>query len=167
MPLTKVGDQKLDGTLVLNWYNLDPEYVSDYLSPQSWVYPKNDISYFFKIGVANTNNISVSKSTDKSSFRVSLTNKNVTGTIPNSSLSKNSVSISGNVDGKVVSFFGSANYLETNSTGQPLDRSIKPKHQFLKPISGDKYRLIIKNCRITNDPMALHVLGTVQDMPIR
>ncbi|MBP1675538.1 MAG: SusC/RagA family [Bacteroidetes bacterium] len=110
---------KLDGTPVLNWYNLDPEYASDYLNPQPWVYPENDVNYFFKTGVANTNNISLSKTNDKSAFRVSLTNKNVTGTIPNSSLDKNSINISGSVNGKTISFFGSANYLKTSSTGRP------------------------------------------------
>lgn len=110
---------KLDGTPVLNWYNLDPEYPADYLNPQPWVYPENDVQSFFNTGFANTNNIALSKSNDKSSFRLSFTNKNVTGTIPNSSLGKNSVSISGNANGKIVSFFGNANYLKTKSTGRP------------------------------------------------
>ncbi|MBK5194747.1 MAG: SusC/RagA family TonB-linked outer membrane protein [Proteiniphilum sp.] len=110
---------KLDGTPVLHWYNLDPEYAADYLNPQPWVYPENDVSYFFRTGVANTNNISLSKSDGNSAFRVSFTNKNVTGTIPNSSLGKNALSISGNVTGKLLSFFAGANYLKTNTTGRP------------------------------------------------
>lgn len=110
---------KLDGTPVLHWYNLDPEYTSEYLNPEPWVYPENDVLSFFKTGIANTNNISLSKSSANSSFRVSLTNKNVSGTIPNSSLSRNSVSVSGNSDGKFISFFGSANYIKTKSTGRP------------------------------------------------
>ena len=110
---------KLDGTPVLHWYNLDPEYPGDYLNPEPWVYPEHDVNYFFRTGVANTNNISLSKSNDNSAFRVSFTNKNVTGTIPNSSLNRNSLNISGNADGKYVSFFASANYLKTTSTGRP------------------------------------------------
>lgn len=110
---------KLDGTPVLHWYNLDPEYPEDYLNPQPWVYPENDVSYFFRTGIANTNNISLSKSTGNSAFRVSFTNKNVTGTIPNASLGKNALSISGNVTGKLLSFFASANYLKTATTGRP------------------------------------------------
>ncbi|OJX91607.1 MAG: SusC/RagA family TonB-linked outer membrane protein [Paludibacter sp. 47-17] len=110
---------KLDGTPVLHWYNLDPEYPADYLNPEPWLYPENDVSYFFRTGVANTNSVSLSQSTDKTSFRLSVTNKNVTGTIPNSSLSRNSVNISGATNGKFISFFGSANYLKNNSTGRP------------------------------------------------
>ena len=99
---------KLDGTSVLHWYNLDPEYATDYLNPEPWVYPKNDVQHFFGTGISNTNNISLSKSNNNSAFRVSFTNKNVTGTVPNSSLSKNSLSISGSVTGKLLSFFANA-----------------------------------------------------------
>ena len=55
---------KLDGTPVLHWYNLDPEYPDQYLKPEPWLYPENDVLYFFKTGVANTNNISLSKAPD-------------------------------------------------------------------------------------------------------
>src|SRR5690554_1391713 len=110
---------KLDGTPVLHWYNLDPEYPDDYLNPEPWLYPDNDVHYFFNTGLANTNNISLSKSNENSAFRVSFTNKNVTGTVPNSSLGKNSLSISGNVTGDLLSFFASANYIKTSTTGRP------------------------------------------------
>lgn len=110
---------KLDGTPVLHWYNLDPEYSADYLNPEPWVYPENDVLSFFRTGIANTNNLSLSKSNDNSAFRVSFTNKNVTGTIPNSSLDKNTLSISGNVTGKLISFFANANYLKTATVGRP------------------------------------------------
>lgn len=110
---------KLDGTSVLHWYNLDPEYPSDYLNPQPWIYPENDVNYFFKTGIANTNSIALSQANDKSAFRVSVTNKNVSGTIPNSSLNRNSINISGSTTGKYLSFFGSANYLKNKSVGRP------------------------------------------------
>lgn len=110
---------RLDGTPVLHWYNLDPEYPADYLKPEPWVYPEHDVNYFFRTGVANTHNIALSKSAAHSAFRVSFTNKNVTGTIPNSSLGKNSINISGNATGKLLSFFANANYVKTSSTGRP------------------------------------------------
>lgn len=109
----------LDGTPVLHWYNLDPEYPQEYLKPEPWLYPENDVNYFFRTGLANTNNVSLAKSTDNSAFRVSFTNKNVSGTIPNSSLNKNSLSISGNAKGEHFAFFASANYLKTVSNGRP------------------------------------------------
>lgn len=110
---------KLDGTSVLHWYNLDPEYASDYLNPQPWVYPEHDVKDFFRTGVSNTNNIALSKNSAKGTFRISFTNKNIKGTIPNSSLNRNSVNISGNTKGTWVSFFGNVNYINNKSTGRP------------------------------------------------
>jgi len=110
---------KLDGTPVLNWYNLDPEYTGDYLNPQPWVYPKSDVSDFFRTGISNTNNIALSKNSARGAFRVSFTNKNVKGTVPNSSLSRNSVNISGSTKGDLISFFGNATYTNNKSTGRP------------------------------------------------
>lgn len=110
---------KLDGTPVLHWYNLDPEYANDYLNPEPWVYPKNDVTDFFRTGVSNTNNIAFSKNSSSSAFRVSFTNKNVKGTVPNSSLSRNAVNISGSTKGDLVSFFGNVNYINNKSTGRP------------------------------------------------
>jgi TonB-dependent SusC/RagA subfamily outer membrane receptor len=42
---------KLDGTPVLHWYNLDPEYPDQYLNPEPWVYPEHDVNYFFRTGL--------------------------------------------------------------------------------------------------------------------
>lgn len=110
---------KLDGTPVLHWYNLDPEYQADYLNPQPWVYPEHDVTDFFRTGVSNTNNIALSRNTAKGAFRVSFTNKNVKGTVPNSSLGRNSVNVSGSTKGSLVSFFGNVNYINTKTTGRP------------------------------------------------
>ncbi|NDV94575.1 SusC/RagA family TonB-linked outer membrane protein [Dysgonomonas sp. 521] len=110
---------KLDGTPVLNWYNLDPEYPGDYLNPQAWSYPKSDVKDFFRTGISNTNNIALSKNTARGSFRVSFTNKNVKGTVPNSSLTRNAVNISGSTKGDLISFFGNVNYINNKSTGRP------------------------------------------------
>lgn len=89
------------------------------MNPEPWVYPENDVHSFFRTGIANTNNLSLSKADARSAFRVSFTNKNVKGTVPNSSLDKNSLSLSGNVDGEYLSFFSSVNYLRTTSLGRP------------------------------------------------
>ncbi|WP_165021022.1 SusC/RagA family TonB-linked outer membrane protein [Dysgonomonas sp. ZJ279] len=110
---------RLDGTPVLHWYNLDPEFAGDFLNPQPWVYPENDVTSFFRTGISNTNNISLSKTSAKGTFRVSVTNRNVTGTVPNSSLSRNSVNLSGSTKGTVVSFFGNVNYINNKTTGRP------------------------------------------------
>nr|WP_121271192.1 SusC/RagA family TonB-linked outer membrane protein [Pedobacter schmidteae] len=110
---------KLDGTPVLHWYNLDPEYPADYLNPQPWVYPKDDVNYFFRTGIANTNNIAVSGSNGLTTYRLSYTNKNVRGTVPNASMHRNSLNFSGSTQMGIVNVFSNLNYVKNNALGRP------------------------------------------------
>lgn len=110
---------KLDGTPVLHWYALDPEYPDTYLKPEPWSYPKNDIYSFFETGVANTNNISISGGSDQSTYRLSFTNKNVDGTVPNSSLHRNTLNFSGSTKAGKFTFFNNFSYIKNNSKGRP------------------------------------------------
>jgi len=110
---------KLDGTPVLHWYNLDPENTAEYLKPQPWSYPKNDVHSFFQTGVANTNSLSVSGGNANSTYRLSYTNKNVKGTVPNSSLKRNSINFSGSTQLGKLKVYNNFNYIKNQSTGRP------------------------------------------------
>lgn len=110
---------KLDGTPVLHWYNLDPEYPELYLKPEPWSYPKNDINSFFETGLANTNNISISGGNTNSTYRLSYTNKNVTGTAPNSSLNRNTINFSGSTKAGKFTFFNNFTYVKNSAKGRP------------------------------------------------
>ena len=110
---------KLDGTPVLHWYNLDPEYPELYLKPEPWSYPKHDVRSFFETGVANTNNIAISGGSDKSTYRLSYTNRNVNGTAPNSSLYRNTLNFSGSTKAGKFTFFNNFTYIKNNSKGRP------------------------------------------------
>jgi TonB-linked SusC/RagA family outer membrane protein len=110
---------KLDGTPVLHWYNLDPENTAEYLQPQPWAYPKNDVHSFFETGVANTNSLSLSGGNANSTYRLSYTNKNVKGTVPNSSLKRNSINFSGSSQLGKLRVFNNFNYIKNQSTGRP------------------------------------------------
>lgn len=110
---------KLDGTPVLHWYNLDPENAAEYLQPQQWSYPKNDVHSFFETGVANTNSLSVSGGNATSTYRLSYTNKNVKGTVPNSSLKRNSINFSGSTQLGKLKVYNNFNYIKNQSTGRP------------------------------------------------
>jgi TonB-linked SusC/RagA family outer membrane protein len=110
---------KLDGTPVLHWYNLDPENTAEYLKPEPWSYPKNDVHTFFETGVANTNSLSVSGGNATSTYRLSVTNKNVKGTVPNSSLKRNSVNFSGSTQLGKLKVYNNFNYIKNQSTGRP------------------------------------------------
>lgn len=110
---------KLDGTPVLHWYNLDPEYADTYLKPEPWLYPKHDVTSFFRTGIAGTNNISVSGGSENQTFRLSYTNKSVRGTVPNSSLQRNTVNFSGSSRFDRLLATANFNYVKNNSTGRP------------------------------------------------
>ncbi|PWG81994.1 SusC/RagA family TonB-linked outer membrane protein [Pararcticibacter amylolyticus] len=110
---------RLDGTPVLHWYNLDPEYPADYLNPQPWIYPKNDVTSFFETGISNTNNLSISGGSEKTTYRLSYTNKNVSGTVPNSSLNRNTISASGSSRFGKLNASSSINYVKNKTTGRP------------------------------------------------
>ncbi|MDH5825654.1 SusC/RagA family TonB-linked outer membrane protein [Sphingobacterium faecium] len=110
---------KLDGTPVLQWYNLNPEDEANYLNPSPWLYPKNDVSYFFKTGIANTNNFAIAGNSGSTNYRFSYTNKNVTGTVPNSSLTRNAFNFSGGTQLGKLKITSNFNYIRNSSLGRP------------------------------------------------
>lgn len=110
---------KLDGTPVLQWYNLNPEDESNYLNPSPWLYPKNDVSYFFRTGVANTNNFAIAGNSGNTNYRFSYTNKNVKGTTPNSSLGRNTFNFSGGTQLGKLKINSNFNYIRNASVGRP------------------------------------------------
>ncbi|WP_343565593.1 SusC/RagA family TonB-linked outer membrane protein [Sphingobacterium sp.] len=110
---------KLDGTPVLQWYNLNPEDEANYLKPSPWLYPKNDVSYFFRTGVANTNNFAIAGNSGNTNYRFSYTNKNVTGTTPNSNLHRNAFNFSGGTQLGKLKINSTFNYIRSSALGRP------------------------------------------------
>ncbi|WP_437921955.1 SusC/RagA family TonB-linked outer membrane protein [Sphingobacterium sp. LRF_L2] len=110
---------RLDGTNVLQWYNLNPEDEANYLQATPWLYPKNDVNYFFRTGLANTNNLAIAGSGDNTTYRLSYTNKNVRGTTPNSTLSRNSLNFSGSTQIGKIKVSSVLNYIRNESLGKP------------------------------------------------
>ena len=110
---------KLDGTPVLQYFNLNPEDEGDYLNPSPWVYPEHDVSYFFNTGLANTNNVAISGNSGNTNYRFSYTNKNVKGTVPNASLGRNTLNFSGGTKLGKLSVNTNINYIHNNSMGKP------------------------------------------------
>lgn len=110
---------KLDGTPVLQWYNLNPEDAANYLKPSPWAYPKNDVRYFFRTGVANTNNFAIAGHSGNTDYRFSYTNKNVKGTTPNSNLARNAINFSGGTQLGNLKVTSTLNYIRSSSLGRP------------------------------------------------
>ncbi len=84
---------KFNNQEVLQWYAFDPEFSKDYMKTTPWQASKNDAKSFFNTGVAYTNSVSFAKSYESTNFRVSLSNVNQTGIVPNSSLKRTTLGL--------------------------------------------------------------------------
>ncbi|MFI3322490.1 MAG: SusC/RagA family TonB-linked outer membrane protein [Rikenellaceae bacterium] len=109
---------KFNGEQVLNWNSFDEWDTEHYMKTKAWEYPENDYKSYYKTGVTYTNNIQISGSNEKSSFRISYTNYDQTGTTDNSELKRNSISINGTSQlNKYLDVWGTANYVKTEGSG--------------------------------------------------
>ncbi|MDR1556521.1 MAG: SusC/RagA family TonB-linked outer membrane protein [Tannerellaceae bacterium] len=110
---------KLDGTLVYQWDSFYPTSIN-YGKKTPYVASPNGPEYFFQTGVSLTNSIDVSGGSDVSSYRFAYTNLDQTGTMPNSSIKRNSASFSGSYDiVKNLTVSSSVNYIHTSALGRP------------------------------------------------
>ncbi|HBC78771.1 MAG TPA: SusC/RagA family TonB-linked outer membrane protein, partial [Bacteroidales bacterium] len=109
---------KFDGQPVWGWYSVDPESPW-YKQAKPWEFTKNGPVTFYETPLVYTNTIAIDKATDFSSVRMSYTNYNGTGLLPNSSLKKNNVLLTGqwNIT-KKLTVSGTANYIKQNGKGR-------------------------------------------------
>jgi TonB-linked SusC/RagA family outer membrane protein len=129
------------------WKSLDGKFYHDYTDDASWgprmvgqeyipwyawapgtqysgktakLLPQPDnIRQFYETGVNKTTNIAFSKALDNASVRLSYTNQNQTGIMPNTGLNKNTVSIASSVNlSKLITFGANINYVNTKVEGE-------------------------------------------------
>lgn len=82
---------KYDGTrYVRHWDSWDPD-AANYGETRPWVAPDGDYKDFFETGVTWNNSVSVTSGHENGSFRLGYTNVDQDGIIPNSNLSRNTV----------------------------------------------------------------------------
>lgn len=106
--------------MYLPWNAFDPEFSNDYLKEIPWVAPKNDVESFFRTGVTYNNAVSLSKSFEKTNVRLSLSNFNTEGIVPNSKLERTTIGF--NMDSKLtdnLKMNGVFNYAITNGFNRP------------------------------------------------
>jgi TonB-linked SusC/RagA family outer membrane protein len=112
-----------DGTQYLSWYDVAKwEAAGKVGNPttSAWVSPKNDIDSFFELGTSLTNNITLSQANENASLRISYTNSQLDGYMPNSSLDKNIVNLSGTIKGdKLYELTTNLTYLNQAAKGRP------------------------------------------------
>ncbi|MWB94430.1 SusC/RagA family TonB-linked outer membrane protein [Flavobacterium sp. GA093] len=112
---------KYDPTLMyLPWNAFDPEFANDYLKERAWVKSPNDVESFFRTGITRNNSISFSKSSQDSGVRFSYANQKTEGVVPNSSLTKNTLSINANAKlSEKLKVEGMATYVQTRGFNRP------------------------------------------------
>lgn len=85
-----------------------------------WVAPSKDVKDFFETGVVFNNNFAITGSTDASAFRLSYTNYDLSGYMPNSEQKRNSINFNGESQiSKWVKGFVGANFVNTYTMGRP------------------------------------------------
>ena len=88
--------------------------------PIPWVAHRNFLEDFFETGTVFTNNISISKATDEGSFRLSYTNLDQKGIMPNTDLQRNTVSLSAGYNlSKFLRVNANVNYVQNKSDNMP------------------------------------------------
>ncbi|MDP4291209.1 MAG: SusC/RagA family TonB-linked outer membrane protein [Bacteroidota bacterium] len=109
---------KYDGHPVYGWYSVDPQSPW-YGQTKPWTAAKNGPITFFNHPVSTTNTVSIDNSTDNGSVRLSYTNYNSNGLMPNSSLKKDNVSVNGSwkVTDKLTAT-ASSNYTHQSAIGR-------------------------------------------------
>ena len=85
-----------------------------------WVSQPNNVNEFFETGLTLSNNVSLEAANEKSNIRLSWTNLDQTGTVPNTDLKRNTIAMNGgiNVTDK-LSVNSTINYQRTDSGNRP------------------------------------------------
>lgn len=114
---------KLEGQEVLTWYDLarweEGGKQGDPI-PSKWLPAKHDASSLFETGLSVSNHVSLAKTTEESQFRVSYTNTETKGMVPNSKQHKNALNLSGTLKSKDkrLEVFTNVSYLNTRTQGR-------------------------------------------------
>lgn len=110
---------KFEGQMYRPWYSFDEWASDDYRQQVPWQATPNDVRSFFNTGTVLNNNIAVSGAGDFGSFRLSYTNTDQSGVMPNSTLQRNNIGFNGslNVTDKLSTSIG-VNYVKTETVGR-------------------------------------------------
>jgi len=105
--------------MVIDWVGLDPLDKKNYLRKVPWVAGKHDIRDFFETGVKKSINVALDGGNDKGTFRLSYTNLDEGGIMPNSKMKKNTVNFSGSYKfTPKISFDANVLYTNDDNTGR-------------------------------------------------
>jgi TonB-linked SusC/RagA family outer membrane protein len=106
---------RLDGRLIPQFDSpYDPE--TGVRTPTPWIAHPNNIKSFFQTGLKTTTSLAVAGAKAGANFRLSLSNQKIKGILPNTDLTKNNISLNGElaVTDKIT-IGGSATYISNKS----------------------------------------------------
>ena len=90
------------------------------ITPTPWVSQPNNINDFFQTGVTLSNNFALEGANEKSNIRLSWTNLDQKGIVPNTDLKRNSIALNGGINvTEKLSVNSTINYQRTNSGNRP------------------------------------------------
>ena len=90
------------------------------ITPTPWVSQPDNVNEFFETGLTLSNNISLEGANEKSNIRLSWTNLNQTGTVPNTDLKRNTIAMNGGINVTDKLTVNSAiNFQRTDSGNRP------------------------------------------------
>lgn len=106
-------------TLVRHWDSWDPNNRETYEELRPWTAPSVGYEEFFDVGQTWTNSLAFAGGNDKGSFRLGFTNLDQKGTMPNSKLVRNSLTLNSQYQiHDRVSVTTSGNYIRTDASGR-------------------------------------------------
>jgi len=107
------------GLLIPQWNSpIDPVTGERIATP--WVSAPDNIKDFFEVGHSFTHNIAISGASETSNFRLSYTNFDQKGMVPNTGQKRNTISINASSNPhKDITVNVAANYIKTNSDNMP------------------------------------------------
>ncbi len=111
---------RLEGQAVRQWYSFYPELTEYFGKATPWVAHPDNVKNFYETGSTRTNNFSVEGGNDMSTFRLSYTNVDQKGIVPNSSLKRNTFSINGEAKlSPKITASAKVNYVNSSVVGRP------------------------------------------------
>lgn len=110
---------KLDGRLIPQ-YDSPYDPVTGIRTPTPWVAHPDNIKSLFQTGTSRNTSLALEGSNEKANFRLSMTNNDAIGVVPNTDLKKNSFYLTGGYKlSEKLQVSATANYLRNNSANIP------------------------------------------------
>lgn len=110
---------KLDAGLLIPQFS-SPVDANGNIIPTPWISHPDNVKNVFETGTTQSTNVSIAGGDDKNNFRLSFTNLDQKGMIPNTDFKKKTLSFSASSSPtEKITFSASGNYVNSGSSNQP------------------------------------------------